>query len=416
MRIGSADSHEERKMTIEYDPFSPEFQRDPYPTYARLRSEDPVHHRMIDDEHTWLLTRYEDCVTVLRDPRCSAEKFPQPALEEIAATPESPLAQMARAVMGMMLVKDPPDHTRLRTLVNKAFTPRRVESLRVRLQGVVDDLLDAVRDRGKMDVIADLAAPLPLIAIAELLGLPAEDRAQLKLWSDRFVTFIDGTIRDAGLAEAAQATGELRAYLSDIVALRRDDPRDDLISALISAHEAEDRLTEDELYATITLLLAAGHETTTNLIGNGLLALLQHPDQLRRLRSEPGTIRPAVEELLRYDSPVQVTSRVPTENIVIGEKTIPAGHEINTSLGASNRDPEVFPDPDRLDITRNDPRHLSFGFGTHFCLGAALARLEGQLAIRSVAERMPGLRLDTDKFDWRPGIVLRGLRALPVSF
>ena len=403
-------------MPVEYDPHSPEFQRDPYPTYRRLRAEDPVHHRVFDEEHVWLLTRYADCEEVLRDPRCSASRFPEDWLRQVAETPDTPLAQMARATLGMMLLKDPPDHTRLRTLVNKAFTPRRVEALRDRLQGVVDELLDGVRDRGEMDVIADLAAPLPLIAIAELLGLPREDRAQLKVWSDRFVTFIDGTIRDAGLMEAAVATGELREYLSRIVATRREAPRDDLISGLISAHEAGDRLTEDELYSTITLLLAAGHETTTNLIGNGLLALLQHRDQLGKLRASPDLIRSAVEELLRFDSPVQMTSRVPTEDIVIAGKTILKGQEINTSIGGSNRDPAVFADPDRLDITRRDNRHLSFGWGVHFCVGAALARLEGQLAIGSVVQRMPDLRLEQDKFEWRPGIVLRGLRELPVKF
>ncbi len=403
-------------MTIAYDPFSAEFQADPYPTYRRLRAEDPAHHRLFDDQDVWLLTRYEDCVAVLRDPRCSAEKFPSKILEEIAQDPKSPLAQLARISLGMMLVKDPPDHTRLRTLVNKAFTPRRVESLRPRLQRVVDELLDAVRDRGTMDIIADLAAPLPLIAIAELLGLPPDDRSRLKLWSDRFVTFIDGTIRDAGLDQAAVAVAELKSYLGGIIEERRRKPQQDLISGLVTAHEADDRLTEDELYSTVALLLAAGHETTTNLIGNGLLALLRNPDQLDQLRAEPELIRPGIEELLRYDSPVQVTSRIPSEDLEICGKTIPKGQEINTSIGAANRDPEVFAEPDRLDLTRGDQRHLSFGLGVHFCLGAALARLEGRIAIQSVVRRMRRLKLDTDKPEWRPGIVLRGLRALPVRF
>ena len=403
-------------MTADYDPLAREFQRNPYPTLARLRSEDPVHRREVDGECVWLLTRYADCVAVLRDPRCSAERFPTEWLEQMAAEPESPFGQMAQATLGMMLLKDPPDHTRLRTLVNKAFTPRRVEALRARLQKVVDDLLDAVRDRGEMDVIADLGAPLPLIAIAELLGLPTSDQAQLKVWSDRFVTFIDGTTREAGLEEAAVATRELRLYLSRFVELRREDPRDDLLSGLIQAHEAGDQLTEEELYATVILLLAAGHETTTNLIGNGILGLLENPGELRKLRGSPALLRPAVEELLRYDSPVQITSRRPKVDLRIDGSTIPAGEEINTSLGAANRDPEVFPHPDRLDLARGDTRHLSFGLGVHFCLGTALARLEGQLAIGSVVERMPELALATDKLEWRPGIVLRGLEALPVHF
>ncbi|MEE8557330.1 MAG: cytochrome P450 [Myxococcota bacterium] len=399
-----------------YDPFSEEFQCDPYPTYRRLRELDPVHHRKIGEEHVWILTLYEDCATVLRDSRSSAEKFPRPLLEQIAASPESPLGIVARATLGMMLVKDPPDHTRLRTLVNKAFTPRRIEALRGRLQEIVDELLEAVRPRGRMDLISEIAAPLPLVAIAELLGLPPEDRQKLKIWSDRFVTFIDGTIRESGLDEAAAAVQELREYLRDFVDDRRARPREDLLSGLVTAHEGGDRLSEDELYATITLLLAAGHETTTNLIGNGLLALLRHPDQLEKLRANPDLIRTAVEELLRFDSPVQVTSRVPTEELIIRGRTIPRGQEINAALGSANRDPAKFVDPDELDISRRENQHLSLGLGIHFCLGASLARLEAQLVIGTVVQRMPRLSLETDKLDWRPGIVLRGLRALPVEF
>jgi cytochrome P450 len=403
-------------MTVAYDPASPEFRADPYPALRRLRIEDPVHRREIGEERFWILTRYEDCMAVLRDPRCRAERFPDDVLERVAADPESPLAVMARVIRGMMLLKDPPDHTRLRLLVNKAFTPRVVESLRPRLERVVDECLEGVRGARTMDVMTDLAAPLPLIAIAELLGLPPEDRHLLKPWSDKLVTFLDGTIRDGSLMDAAKATTELREYLSLIVERRRVEPGDDLISRLIAAHEDDDRLSEDELYGTITLLLAAGHETTTNLIGNGMLALLRHPDQVERLRSEPALIRSAVEELLRYDSPVQLTSRIPAEEMVIGGRTIAPGEEINTSLGAANRDPAVFPEPDRLDIGRRDDRHLAFGFGAHFCLGAALARLEGQIAIGTLVRRLPTMRLEDDKPEWRPGFVLRGLHSLPVRF
>jgi cytochrome P450 len=267
-----------------------------------------------------------------------------------------------------------------------------------------------------MDLRTDFAAPLPIIVIAELLGLPPGDRVQLREWSDRMATFIDGTIRDAGIPEAAVAADQMCAYMERIIELRRREPRDDLISALALAHEEGDQLSDDELLATIGLILAAGHETTTNLIGNGVLALLRHPDQLAALRREPERIDTAVEELLRFDSPVQTTSRIPTREIEVRGVRIPAGREVGLYLGSANHDPEVFTDPAVLDITRNEGRHLSFGYGAHFCLGASLARLEGQLAILALTERLPALQLAEPDLTWRSGIVLRGLKRLPLRF
>jgi hypothetical protein len=314
----------------------------------------------------------------------------------------------------MMLVKDDPDHGRLRGLVNKAFTPRVVSELRPRVQAITDELLDTAEKRGELDAIADLGMPLPIIVIAELLGVPLEERANLKRWSDKLVTFLDGTIREKGLTDAAQACVEMRAYMDRVFAERRASPRDDLISRLIAAREVEDRLSDDELFGTVVLILAAGHETTTNLIGNGLYTLLRHPEELARLRARPQGIGSAVEELLRFQGPVALTSRNPIRNYELDGHTIAKDDELSLVLAAANRDPAVFADPDRLDLSRGENRHLSFGFGAHFCLGASLARLEGQIALGSIVARFPGMKLATENAQWKPGIVLRGLVSLPI--
>ncbi len=402
-------------MSISYDPFSSGFQSDPYPTLARLRSEDPVHETSVNGTRLWMLTRHEDCTNVLKDSRFSAAKFDEGFLETMLAGDDGPLRALAEAVQSMMLLKDAPDHTRLRTLVNKAFTPRMVERLRPRIEEVARQLIEEMQGRGRANLIADFATPLPIVVIAELLGVPVEDRDRLKLWSDRLATFLDGTIRDAGLAASAQACMELREYMDEIVAARRAEPREDLISGMIAAQERDDRLSDQELFSTVTLLLAAGHETTTNLIGNGMFALMTHRDQFERLRAKPELTRSAVEELLRFDSPVQLTSRCPLEDVVIGGKHIPAGGEVNTSIAGANRDPEIFTEPDRLDITRGENHHLSFGLGAHFCMGSALARLEGQIAFGALVKHLPAMELDGSA-PRKPGIVLRGFEAMPVTF
>ena len=403
----------------DFDPSSPEFQAEPHALYARMRREAPIfRYRFTHDGPegpcTWLLTRHRDCVAVLRDPRCSAQKFPTGALQQLASDPSTPFGTVARTVLGMMLVKDDPDHARLRGLVNKAFTPRVVAELRPRVQAIADELLDVAARRGEFDAIADLGMPLPIIVIGELLGVPLEDSAQLKRWSDRLVTFLDGTIRDKGLTEAAAACVEMRAYMDRLFAERRAAPRDDLISRLLAAREVEDKLTDDELFGTVALVLAAGHETTTNLIGNGLYTLLRHPSELARWRAHPELSASAVEELLRFESPVTMTSRNPLGEYELDGHVIPKDDEISIVLLAANRDPEVFAEPERLDLARNDTRHLSFGFGAHFCLGAALARLEGQIALGSAVARFPSMKLASEAPAWKPGIVLRGLQALPI--
>ena len=398
-----------------WDPATPEFQADPHPVWSRLRAEAPIYPRKLPDgRHTWIVTRHRDCVAVLRDPDCSAEKFPSEVLQRLAADPNAPFTVIARTVLGMMLVKDDPDHARLRGLVNKAFTPRVVSELRPRVQTIADELLDAAALRGDLDAIADLGMPLPIIVIAELLGVPLEDRAHLKRWSDKLVTFLDGTIREKGLADAATACVEMRAYMDQVFESRRSAPRDDLISRLIAAREVEDRLSDDELFGTVVLILAAGHETTTNLIGNGLYTLLRHPVELARLRARPELIGPAVEELLRFEGPVALTSRNPKRDYELDGRRISKDDEISLVLAAANRDPGVFAEPDRLDLSRGENRHLSFGFGAHFCLGASLARLEGQIALGSIVARFPGMKLSSDSVVWKPGIVLRGLASLPI--
>jgi cytochrome P450 len=315
-----------------------------------------------------------------------------------------------------MLVMDPPDHTRVRGLVNKAFTPRRVASLRQHIEGIVDELLGPLARSRAMDVIADLAAPLPAFVIAELLGVPRRDYPQFKAWSNDLVSLAGGMDRTDALARFRRGLDALLGYLREIIAARRREPRDDLISAMIAAQEAHDALSDDELLATSNLLLIAGHETTTNLIGNGMLALLRHPAEFERLRAEPGLLRGAIEEMLRYDSPVQATVRIPIEPIELGGQRIAPGALVVVGIGAANRDPEIFPEPDRFDVGRTENRHLAFGFGTHFCLGAPLARLEAEIAFQQLLARFPAVRLGKPDVTYRPNVVLRGLTELPVAF
>jgi cytochrome P450 len=398
------------------DLFDPVFKADPYPTYARLRSSAPVHRAtMPDGRGVWLITRYEDVLAVLKDERFVKDWRSALAPEQLAEIP--PIPEVMKPLSRNMLDTDPPDHERLRALVSKAFTPRLIERMRPRVQAIADGLLDAVQDSGGMDLIDDYAFPLPITVIAELLGVPAEDRNNFREWSDAAVS---GNASQEYLEEILiphmQAfTDYLRALFEE----KHANPRDDLVSALVQAEEVGDKLSEDELLGMVFLLLVAGHETTVNLIGNGVLALLQHPDQLQKLKDDPSLIKPAVEELLRYDGPVETsTERFAREDIDIGGTVIPRGEMVLVVLAAADHDPQRFSDPDELDITRTDNRHLAFGKGIHHCLGAPLARMEGQIAISTLLRRMPNLRLkgSSESLSWRPGMILRGLRGLPVEF
>ena len=392
----------------------PEIAADPYPLYHHLRSEDPV--RWDAPLGAWVVTRYADVVSALSDARLSAERITL-STEWLPEAMRETLGPVFRALARQMLFLDPPDHTRLRGLLNKAFTPRVVQGMRPRIQAIVDDLLDAVQEAGRMDVIQDFAYPLPAIVIAEMLGVPPEDRDQFRIWSDDFGALIGRSdLTLDGATRALRGVAEFMDYFRDIVARRRASRRDDLMQALIAAEDRGDALTEEELLANCVLLLAAGHGTTTHLIGNGLLALLRNPDQLRKLRDDPSSIAAAVTELLRYDSPVQATGRVAADELPIGARRVGVGEGVILCLGAANRDPEQFADPDRLDIGRRENRPIAFGHGIHFCLGAPLARIEARIAFATLLRRLPGLRLETDVLEWEPSLSFRGLARLPVAF
>lgn len=403
-------------MNLDQAPVTAPFSHDPYPQYAAWRAENPI---LFDAGWGgWTVTGYDAVAATLRDPRFGADRT-EIFFGHLDADGRSRLQYLARIQRAMMLFADPPRHTRLRGLVNRAFTPRVVASMRDTIQMLIDDLLDATADRGQMDVIRDLAYPLPTMVIARLLGVPPEDRTRLKAWSDDFAVFIGGGATLPGVPERADASvRELSAYLREIVAERRRAPGVDLISGLLQAEERGDVLDEDELYATCMLVLIAGHETTTNLIGNGLLALLIHPGERARLQDDPALLPGAIDELLRYDSPVQVTSRIPRETFSWEGHTFRAGQFVDLWLGAANRDPARFPEPDRLDLSRVDNRHLAFGYGAHFCIGAPLARLEGERAIGTVLRRFPGLKLDPAALPLlhHDSSVFRALQALPVRF
>ena len=396
---------------------TPEFRDDPYQFFRLLREHEPVHHTPFG---VYLVSRHADAAAIVRDPHLSSDQrnseLYQAFAEAAPAFDEDTMDQMNDVVM---LFKDPPDHTRLRGLVSKAFTPKMVERLRVRVQAIVDERLDEVEARsdGRMDVVTDLAYPLPVVIICELLGVPPEDHATFSAWSSELAASIDpdpllSPDQRARIQEAGNAFLE---YFTDLIERRRRSLRDDLLSALIEAEEGGDRLTEEELLGTALFLLIAGHETTVNLIGNGTLALLQHRDQLDRLRDDPSLDRRAVEELLRFDSPVQLTQRITLDEYRLGDVTIPKGQNLVPLLGAANRDPAEFDDPDRLDLGReNANRHVAFGGGHHFCLGAALARLEGAAAIGTLVRRFPAIELAGEPVR-RTTFTLRGLEHLPVS-
>jgi cytochrome P450 len=397
------------------DLFDAGFKANPYPAYAQLRSTEPVHRVTAPDGRgMWLVTRYEDVLAVFKDERFVKDFRNALTEEQLAGLP--PIPEALRPLTRNMLDTDPPDHARLRALVQKAFTPRLIERMRPRIQSIADELLDAVEGRGEMDLIDDYAFPLPIIVIAELLGVPAADRNKFREWSDIAVS---GDMTQEYVERMLPAMEAFVGYLRVMFEEKRENPGENLFSKLVGAEEAGDTLTEDELLAMAFLLLVAGHETTVNLIGNGILALLTHPDQLERLRSDPSLIKNAIEELLRYDGPIETsTERFAREDVRLGDKLIPRGEMVLVVIAAADRDPARFDDPDALDITREDNRHLAFGKGIHHCLGAPLARMEGQIAISTLLRRMPNLRLKEhpETLRWRPGLILRGLHALPVEF
>ena len=397
----------------DFNPFLPEFRIDPYPTYRRLQAKHRVYaNRLLG---SYVLPHYDDIVAVLADSRFSVDR-PQADIFQRLQPFRGLSPAFVDAIQSALLMTDPPRHTRLRRLVNKAFTPRVVEGLRTRVQALVDEMLDAVAARGEMELIHDLAYPLPVTVIAELLGIPIDDRVRFKHWSDTLAGLLDPLQATEGFGPTERAFNEITTYMRPIFAARRDAPRDDLISALVAVEDEGQRLTETELMALTMLILGAGHETTTNLIANAVLALLRHPDQRRRLQDDPSLIGSAVEEFLRYDSPVQLTDRVATVDCEIAGRRIPRGRVVVLLIGAANRDPARFPDPDRFDITRKDNQHLSFGYGAHFCLGAALARVEAQIAIATLLRRFPDFDGERAPKQWKRSMVLRGPTTLRLQW
>jgi cytochrome P450 len=382
---------------------------DPYPLYARVRQRGLVRSPL----GVFIAADHATVASVLRDRRFSSSPAHQKGYRPPSYPPDDPRADLPAAEM---LFLDPPDHTRLRGLVNKAFSPRVLAAIRPRIAEIIDELLEPVAGRASMDVIADLSLPLPAIVIAELLGVPVDDRERFLAWSDAFGALLDdvGT-GGPGVEVLLRGVAEFLDYFRGLIGRRRSRPRDDLLQGLIEARERGDALSEEELLGNCVLILAAGHVTTTHLIGNGLLALLQHPDQLGRLRADPSLAPPAVAELLRYDPPVQVTGRVVVADAEIGGEVLRAGDRVALCLAAANHDPERFPDPERLDIERAERRHLAFGHGIHFCLGAPLARIEAEIAFTTLIGRFPAMRLQTEAVEREVGVVFRGLRRLPLA-
>lgn len=394
-----------------FNPFVASYRQNPYPHYRRLRERAPVRfHPLLK---VWLASGHAECVDVLRSPNFSVNRTNTPLFH--ALDPERTLGpELARVATQNLLMLDPPEHTRIRKLVSKAFTPRVVEALRPRIEHVVTELLDRVAARGELELIRDLAYPLPVIVIAEMLGVPSEDRAAFKRWSDELAALLEPFLLPSRVTDVRRAFDELARYFRRVFEERRREPKEDLVSSLVLVEEEGGKLDEAELLGVTALLLGAGHETTTNLIANGVIALLRHPEQLQKLREHPELARSAVEEILRFDSPVQLTDRLALRDCRVGGHSIRAGESVWVMIGAANRDPRVFPDPERLDVARGDNRHIAFGHGIHFCLGAALARLEAELALPALFARFPRLGADLERVTYGNSVVLRGPIALPL--
>lgn len=401
--------------TLQLNLLSADFKANPYPAFAQARAQEPILQiKAAGGRNAWLITRYEDAEALLRDQRFSKNIYSIFSEEELAQN----VAYMNsfRALSNHMLAADPPDHTRLRSLVNRAFTPALVEQWRERVQEITDELLDHVEAQGQMELISDFAFPLPMLIISEMLGIPAEDRFKFREWSNTLIGS-DGSVE--AIQRNQVIIGQFVGYLRNLISERRAHPTDDLVSRLVQAEAEGDKLSEQELIAMIFLLLVAGHETTVNLIGNGVLALLSYPEQLARLKADPALIKSAIEELLRYNGPLMIaTIRYAREDLELGGKLIRRGEQIIVGLSSANHDAERFAEAEKLDITRKENHHLAFGKGIHFCLGAPLARLEGQIAIATLFRRLPNLRLNIDPqaITWRTGMLIHGVETLPVAF
>jgi pimeloyl-[acyl-carrier protein] synthase len=394
-----------------YHLLDPEVLANPYPLFHRLRSEAPVQWDQF--LHTWVITRYADVLEVLHT--FSADRTHTPEkLDSLGLSEISPVAQL---MVKQMLFMDPPAHTRLRSLASQAFSPARVAVLRSHIREIVDRLLDAVQNKGEMDIIAELGEPLPAIVTAEMLGVPPNDRNRLKTWSADFAEMLGNFQHNPEHAPRMLRTVEdMTAYFRDTIRRQKDIPQEGLVHSLMTAEVNGDRLSEEEVVANSIVTMVGGLETTTNLIGNGVLTLLRNPQEMQRLRDDPSLIPSAVEEMLRYESPSQHTGRLAPKDTELGGKLIRKGQAVMAVMAAANRDPERFLDPDRFDVSRTDNRHLAFGYAAHFCFGAALARVEGQEVFEALIRRLPNLTLQPGPLVWRNNLGLRGLTSLPVRF
>jgi len=394
-----------------YHLLDPAVLANPYPLFHRLRTEDPVHWDVF--LHTWVVTRYTDVLEVLH--RFSADRTHTPS--KLQAMGLGDMSPIARLMVKQMLFMDPPAHTRLRSLASQAFSPARVAVLRTHIRDIVKRLLDEVQDKGEMDVIRELGEPLPAIVTAEMLGVPTDDRHRLKAWSADFAEMLGNFQHNPEHApRMLRAVEEMTSYFKDQVLTQRDRPREGLVHSLMTAEVDGDRLTDEEVVATCIVTMVGGLETTTNLIGNGVLTLLRHPEQMTRMREDLSLIPSAVEEMLRYESPSQHTGRLAPNDVEMGGRLIRKGQALMAVMAAANRDPERFPDPDRFDVTRIDNRHLAFGYAAHFCFGAALARVEGQEVFEAITRRLYDLELQPGPLTWRNNLGLRGMIALPIKF
>jgi cytochrome P450 len=389
----------------------PEVLANPYPLYRRLREEDPVHWDPF--LHAWVVTRYADVVKVLHE--FSAKRTPTP--EQLASMGLDSFTPIAELMVRLMLFMEGPAHTRLRGLCSAAFTPARVEALRSHIQGIANRLIAEILPRGETELVGDFAAPLPAIVTAEMLGVPIEDHSFLKQWSADFAQMLGNFQHNPDRTQHIRNTiNQMTGYFQDAIREQRVRPREGLVNSLLKAEVNGDRLTDDEVVASLIVTMVGGQETTTNLIGNGILTLMRNPEVADELRGDLSLIPTAVEELLRYESPSQHTARLAPQDTEIGGKLIKKRQAVYAVMGAANRDPEKFPDPDRLDIRRKENRHVAFGFGAHFCFGAPLARLEGQIAFAALLSRFKDLQLKPGPLVWRENLGLRGLTALPLTF
>ncbi|MEH2084592.1 MAG: cytochrome P450 [Nostoc sp.] len=399
------------KQAFKFNPYDPLFQDNPYPTYHKLRSIEPIHQSFTG---MWVLTRYRDAKAVLRDSRFCVDKMPRHVKDK--SNYLGNFNTLAQAISNWLIFLDPPEHTRLRGLINKAFSASNIKSLYLPIQQIANQLINKIRYQDYIDIIADFACPLPCNVICTILGIPAEDWYKLYYWSDKLSEILNPlkSLEDYDLMNKVAI--EFTDYFRSLIAQRQKNLKHDLLSALIIVKEQNNKLSEEEIISICMLLFLTGEETTVHLIGNGMLTLLHHPEQMQKIKTQPMLIQSAIEEILRYESPIQITTRVATEDVVLDSVTIRSGDKVLVVLGAANRDPAQFPEPDRFDITRVNNNHLAFADGIHSCLGAALTRLEAEIAINTLLQELSDIQLLQEQVEWRKKVPFRSLKSLPITF